>query len=106
MPRAHGHRAFELTFSEGSPAMGTGIVEDVEGPVHVEEGEGLALGLHHAGFSHRHVGNLGHANAIGHAVTGSPRPARCHSRSSPAFLTPTSKWSHGMISSAARSRRA
>src|SRR5207247_11379868 len=91
MPRAHGHRAFELPFSQRSSAVGAGIVEGVEGPIHVEEGERLALGGDHAGFSDRPVGDLRDTDAVAHAVTGTPRPERCPSRSSPAFFTPTSK---------------
>ena len=33
-----------------------------------------------------------------------PTPARSHSRSRPAFFTPTSKWSHGIRSSVGRTR--
>ena len=71
--------------------MRTGIVESVKRAVDIEEGERLPLRIHHPPLSHRDVGSLSDADAGTHAVTGSPRPARCHSRSSPAFFTPTSK---------------
>src|SRR5262249_52477000 len=105
VPRANGHAALEIALAQRPPTMRAGVVESVEGPVHVEEGERLPLRVDHAPFPRGDVRHRGHEDARAHAVTGSASPARSHSLSRPAFLTPTSKWSHGMVSSPDRTRR-
>src|ERR1051325_8735260 len=47
MPRTGDDVAFQLAFTQRPSAMGAGIVDGIEGPIHIEHGHGLAIDFSH-----------------------------------------------------------
>ena len=111
VPRADGEAAVEVAVAHRPTPVRAGVVDHVVGAVDVEEREALGPGLHHEALPDRHVGGLRdldgrHGGPTRLTAAGAAASqARSHSRRRPAFFTPTSKWSHGMISATSRTRR-
>ena len=105
-----GHQpTLEIALAQRTAPVRADIVQTVEGTLHVEERQRPPVRLHHAAFARRHLAHRRHAHPRhDYPATGAANcsaAARIHSLVSPAFFTPTSKWSQGSTSSSARARR-
>src|SRR5262249_8553286 len=108
MPGTHDDAAGQIAVPEWPAAVRAGVIGGIVCPVDVEDRDGPPGGIDHTSFADGQLADApdtyaGHCSS--YARTGSPRAARSHSRRSPAFLTPTSKWSQGKVSDGSRTRR-
>lgn len=66
MPRASHHATINFTLAQWAALMRAGIIDCVETPIDVENGQRDAISVNEAAFSRRQIGDLRYSDSLGY----------------------------------------